>query len=379
MIKEEVFKKIEEILKTYNYGNTFHWTQDFWEEVHCTSNDAYGNPLDDFVVRIMNGEEVQVKCLNKPNINFNINLSSTPTFSKVKPFLKCLGGKQSCISEIEKHLPRSIVDGKEFVYVEPFLGGGSVLIHMLQNYPNMKEAIVMDTNQSFMNAFGCIKHHVDSLIDELKQIEVEYTASEDKNAYYLQCRKEHNEFFTEHKNIFSPRLAALVIFLNKTCFNGLFRLNSEGEFNVPFGHNNGKLFDEDNLRNLSVLFKKVYFICCPYNNAEVITSSYSNDTEFFMYLDPPMLQRKKGTDTINSMGIDDHCDILDWASNLQKENPQFRINIIETLYCDDAEIRKVILEEYQNNGWEHDTIEKSSVVSCKSSSRMKKTIDVLVK
>jgi DNA adenine methylase len=155
---------------------------------------------------------------------------------KVSPFIKWVGGKSKLISEIDRNLPDIIKD--DFTYVEPFLGGGAVFFHLISNY-KIKNAYLNDLNIHLINTYIDLRDNYRLLCKFLKDIQLEYENSEDKKNYYLNKRKEFNSI---KKSI---EKSSLFIFLNKTGFNGMYRENSKGEFNIPFGDmKNPKIFNK---------------------------------------------------------------------------------------------------------------------------------------
>ena len=202
---------------------------------------------------------------------------------KVRPFVKWAGGKGSLIPQITKYYPDDLKTGVIDKYVEPFVGGGAVLIDILQKY-DVKEAYAYDTNKDLINAYNVIKTDVNSLINKLKKYEDEYISleMEDRKKYYYDVRSEYNSSEIKDGKT-SLKRAAEFIFLNRTCFNGLYRVNQSGAFNVPMGkYKNPTICDEENLEALSKLIKNVEFICGDYQTTEEIV-----DKNTFVYFDPP--------------------------------------------------------------------------------------------
>lgn len=150
-----------------------------------------------------------------------------------KPFVKWAGGKGSLINQLIECLPQDFAVQQNITYIEPFVGGGAMLFYMLTHYPNIKRAIINDVNEDLINCYLLIKNNPNKLIALLRNIKEEYYQLpniEKKSQYYYQKRERYNnnEFSQEER-------AACFIFLNKTCFNGLYRVNTKGKFNVPFG------------------------------------------------------------------------------------------------------------------------------------------------
>ena len=202
---------------------------------------------------------------------------------KVKPFVKWAGGKSGLLSQIDTYLPIELKTGKIDCYIEPFVGGGAVLIDILQRF-DVKKVYAFDINQELINAYQVIKKDVDELIAILTILQKEYLKldSEGRKEYYYNQRKKYNSYRLSENEI-SVFKAAEFIFLNKTCFNGLYRVNKEGNFNVPMGaYKNPTICDECNLRALSKLIQNVEFECVDYTEA----LKYSNENTF-VYFDPP--------------------------------------------------------------------------------------------
>lgn len=149
-----------------------------------------------------------------------------------KPFIKWVGGKTQLLEDIKKLLPANLGERKELTYVEPFVGGGAVLFWILQEYPNITKAVINDINAELICTYRVIKNDVNALIAELHRLQDEYIPldSERRKAYFIKNRSLFNA-----KTTTDVQTAALFIFLNRTCFNGLYRVNSKGEFNVPHG------------------------------------------------------------------------------------------------------------------------------------------------
>jgi len=203
------------------------------------------------------------------------------TPAQVKPFLKWAGGKAQVLGNIRMKYPTEL--GKLVSkYAEPFVGGGAVLFDVLSNY-DMKEVYISDINRELILTYRTICNNVDEIISRLKSLEEIYLleSGENRKALYYQNRKRFNEL--KKKNDESPEIVALFITLNKTCFNGLYRVNSKGEFNVPQGgYKNPCICDEENLIAISKKLKNVQIICGDYKESENFI-----DERTFVYFDPP--------------------------------------------------------------------------------------------
>ncbi len=197
-----------------------------------------------------------------------------------KPFVKWAGGKTQLLDEVKRSLPANLHDYKELMYVEPFVGGGAVLFWILQEYPNIKKAIINDINSELICTYRVIKYDVFSLIERLESLQGQYISNdaEGRKAFFLAMRKLYNS-----KGCTDVDTAALFIFLNRTCFNGLYRVNSKGEFNVPHGrYANPKICDKENLLAVSALLQRVEVQCGDF----VGTERYAGENTIY-YLDPP--------------------------------------------------------------------------------------------
>ena len=217
-----------------------------------------------------------------------------------KPFIKWAGGKTQLLKQIDDLLPIEIKENKIETYIEPFVGGGAMLFHILQKY-KIKKAIINDVNKELMNCYSCIKEDVQNVIRILKKIETEYLNSTDRDKFYLKIRHEYNETKLEQK--FDFKKCSEFIFLNKTCFNGLYRVNKKGLFNVPHGkYKNPLICDEENLRSCSELLKKVNIHFGDYR--KVISNVDEKD---FIYFDPPYrpLLKNKSFVSYSEFGFDD--------------------------------------------------------------------------
>lgn len=202
---------------------------------------------------------------------------------KARPFVKWAGGKGSLISQLSNFYPYELKNGIIERYIEPFVGGGAVLIDILQNY-DVRQAYAFDINMDLINAYNVIKNNVEELITNLKRMGTEYLqlGQEERKNYFYNIRNEYNDY-TLQENQQNVQRASQFIYLNRTCFNGLYRVNKDGKFNVPVGsYKNPTICDEENLRNLSELIQNVQFQYGDYRRSmEYVTENT------FVYFDPP--------------------------------------------------------------------------------------------
>lgn len=181
-----------------------------------------------------------------------------------RPFLKWAGGKRSLIPQLSPLFPKRF--GR---YFEPFLGGGAVYMHLLPS-----EAGLSDINPRLIHCYQAIRDDVGSLIERLARLRSRHSSE-----HYYECRERLNG----GKRLSVVDRAALQIYLNKTCFNGLYRENRRGHFNVPIGrYTNPSVFDPSNLVRVSATLRRATIACQPFET--VLDQARTGD---FVYLDPP--------------------------------------------------------------------------------------------
>lgn len=200
-------------------------------------------------------------------------------FSTVKPFIKWAGGKSQLLGEIRKKYPRNIKK-----YCEPFVGGGAVLLDILGNF-TLDEVMVNDINFDLINTYNQVKNNVEELVLILSEMQRAFCESntEERKKIYLNKRARYNALKVNNSENCCIEKASLFIFLNKTCFNGLYRVNRNGLFNVPMGsYKNPSICDADNLLKISKLLHNVKINCGNYTECLNFI-----DEETFVYIDPP--------------------------------------------------------------------------------------------
>jgi len=198
-----------------------------------------------------------------------------------KPFLKWAGGKTQLIDKIEKVLPKFVYQN-EFTYIEPFVGSGAVLFWMLNNFPNLRKAVINDINEDLINTYKTIASKPKELISILENLQNEFHGlegqDEAKKEYYYSKRELYNKRKEEQSG-----QAALFIFLNRTCFNGLYRVNRKNQFNVPMGsYKQPTICDKENILAVSKALQKVEILCGDFEQ----TLNYADNNTLF-YFDPP--------------------------------------------------------------------------------------------
>ena len=200
---------------------------------------------------------------------------------QAKPFIKWAGGKGQLLEQLSALLPNGLKDRQGLVYVEPFVGGGAMLFYMLSNYTNITHAVLNDLNGDLVKTYKAIRDCPDELIRELSKMQKAFYAclTEDgRKQFFLAKRERYNT-----RNAGDVETAALFIFLNRTCFNGLYRVNSKGFYNVPFGKAVKPLIcDEETIRADSKLLQKVEIL-----NGDFEEVGKHVKGRAFYYFDPP--------------------------------------------------------------------------------------------
>ncbi len=240
-----------------------------------------------------------------------MNVQLPETFH-AKPFLKWAGGKSQLIPAIEASLPKDFKQRKSLSYFEPFIGSGAVMFWFLQRYPNIKHAVINDVNTDLTHAYITIKKQPASLIEALKSIQDNY--------YSLPTEENRRNFFLAKRDEFNKRLlnslnnTAIMIFLNRTCFNGLYRVNSKNHFNVPFGkYDKPKICDTETIIADSNILQRVTILNGDYED----TLKHATENGFF-YFDPPYKPISK-TSSFNA-----------YAKDIFNDEEQIRLK----LFCD---------------------------------------------
>lgn len=247
---------------------------------------------------------------------------------KAKPFLKWAGGKKQVIKFIDEKLPQNIKDsGIIDSYFEPFLGGGAIFFYLVNKY-EIKKAYLGDINKELILTYCVVKNKPKNLISKLKFYSEEFLSMdlEYRKEYYYNIRKEFNDNLEnfDYENFSKEHIerASQMIFLNRTCFNGLYRVNKSGKFNVPMGnYKNPLICDESNILNVSKVLKGVTIVCDDYSKSKDFI-----DDNSFVYLDPPYLPIKKDSFTSYSsegFGLAEQIELSKFCKSIDDMGAKF--------------------------------------------------------
>ncbi|MBR8827061.1 MAG: DNA adenine methylase [Gomphosphaeria aponina SAG 52.96 = DSM 107014] len=206
----------------------------------------------------------------------------------VKPFLKWAGGKSQLLEQMEGFFPPELKTGLIQRYIEPFVGGGAMFFHLATAY-SIDEFFIADINPELLCAYLTIQQNVTALISILQKIESHYLSLDEagRKEYYYEMRSKFNEqrakfLMLKYQPEWINRTAQL-IFLNRTCFNGLFRVNSKGDFNVPMGrYKNPTICHPENLKAVAQILQKTHIHCGDFTDCRQWVNEQS-----FVYFDPP--------------------------------------------------------------------------------------------
>lgn len=243
-------------------------------------------------------------------------------FSSVsaKPFIKWAGGKGQLLPEIRKAFPKEL--GRSIKrYAEPFIGGGAVLFEVLNNY-RLEEVYISDVNSELIGTYKSIRDDCDEIVDLLKQFEMQYLLlpdDESRQKLFYRFRNRYNELKSNSFDSNIVECSALFIFLNHTCYNGLYRVNAKNLFNVPWGkYKRPHICDEANLRAVSRKIQNVEIVCGSFRESNSFI-----DENTFVYFDPPY-RPLSATASFNSYAKDsfdddDQRDLADYFRHLSNK------------------------------------------------------------
>jgi len=280
--------------------------------------------------------------------------------SDIYPFIKWVGGKTQLMEQVFNEFPKEISN-----YYEPFIGGGSVLFNLLNKIEKKEIKVetinISDINKDLIDLYLTIKKKYKKLIVNLKELKENYSSAEIEKPSgekrkkievlptikdAIKAGKEHVYYFyrnkfNELKKEDTKKIAlksALFIFLNKTCFRGVYRENSEGIFNVPYGNNkNVSMFDEDNLKKINELLKK-YDVNFQVINFNELTKEIIYDKNTFVYLDPPYYPEKEDSFTSytsNDFNKEQHEKLVDFCKIIESKKSKFLLSNSNTSFIKD--------------------------------------------
>ena len=232
--------------------------------------------------------------------------------AKAKPFIKWVGGKSQLIDQLDMQLPADFGNWENATYIEPFVGGGAMLFYMLQRYPNIEHAVINDINPDLVTCYRTVRDNPKQLIESLADIEMAYLAletEERRKDFFMAVRERYNE-----KNLDPIENTTKFFFLNRTCFNGLYRVNKKGLFNVPFGkYSNPTICDPETILKDSELLQRVEIL----NGDFEATFEHAQGNSLF-YFDPPYRP------------LSDTSSFNDYAKESFNDDAQIRLKV----YCD---------------------------------------------
>lgn len=277
-----------------------------------------------------------------------------------KPFLKWAGGKTQLLGEINARLPSGLRDGRIDTYVEPFVGGGAAFFHIAQRYECIKHFYLYDINEDLVNCYNAIKNDVASIIRRLRRLENQFFRFEEgdqKNFYY-----EIREKFNVTRNV------AHLIFLNKTCYNGLYRVNRKNEFNAPFGYyKNPRICDRENLIGVSSILQKADI-----GVGDFTQSATCIDQSTFVYFDPPYRPISQTSSftaySKDSFSEDDQIRLAKFCGEISAKGARFLLSNSDPKN-EDPKDRFFGTHYPLSRGFHIDTVAASRVINCKGSKR----------
>jgi len=290
---------------------------------------------------------IEIKLDPKNNELYNISKNIQNNVFKARPFLKWVGGKKQIIPQIKQYIPQNY-----YRYFEPFIGGGALFFDLAP-----QKAYVNDINKVLVSAYRNIKHHPYNVIKELENLQ---------ETFNLKNNEEKKLFFYKIRNIFNKEedcsliKTTYFIFLNKTCFNGMYRENSKGHFNVPFGrYKNPKILDEKNILAVSKLLQKTTIT--DYSFEKAVKDAKEGD---FIYFDPPYHPLTVTSNFTNysngGFNKEDQIKLRNVFIDLNKRNCLLMLSNSDTQF-----IREIY------HGFNQRTVLAARIINCKASGRGK--------
>ena len=243
------------------------------------------------------------------------------------PIVKWVGGKRQLMLELLKNMPKSYNR-----YFEPFIGGGALFFEL-----QPENACISDINEELINLYSVVRDNVDGLIKDLNKHEV-------SKEYFLKIRSLDRK--KKYQRLSNVERASRFIYLNRTCFNGLYRVNSQGQFNVPFGnYKNPRILDENNLLNCSQLLKNTEICCADFSI--ILNKVQKGD---FVYFDPPYVPLTETSSftsyTKDGFNIEMQFKLRDICNELNSMGVKFMLSNSDTKFTNELyanyEIKKVL-------------------------------------
>jgi DNA adenine methylase len=304
-----------------------------------------------------------------------------PERTKVKPFLKWAGGKRQLMAGISECFPEGFTKGDSFTYVEPFLGGGAVFFHIYNNYKNVKKIVLNDANTHLIKTYREVQGNVSGVIRNLDRYQGKYhSLSAEKCAKYEnssrgskeipRCAKCRRCFYDRYRDRFNSSgdnrpavMASLFIFLNRTCFNGLYRVNPKGHFNVPMGKYKLPIIcDKENLRAASKALKGVIL-----ENGDYSKMNKHAGKNTLFYIDPPYKPLKEDSFTQYT------------ATTFDDESQKALLKFCNEMWGKGSNVLKsnsshgFIRDLYEGSGWKVKEVSATRAINSKKEERGKIT------
>ena len=288
-------------------------------------------------------------------------MGKTILATKAKPFVKWAGGKTQLLDEIDKRLPKEDISaGQIDTYVEPFVGGGAVFFHVAQEYPQFNRFYLFDINADLVNCYNAIKNDIESVIEELRELAEAFRRKRTRRKdFYYQIRAAFN----------ADRSPAKLIFLNKTCYNGLYRVNRRDQFNVPFGdYKKPTICDEANLRNASEVLQDAEIICGDFTDSEEHI-----DSRCFVYFDPPYRPLSATASFTSyskaSFSEQDQIRLAKFCRRIHNEGARFLLSNSDPKNENPAD--HFFEDHYEKFRFDIDQVKATRAINCKASGRGK--------
>ncbi|MGP1570205.1 MAG: DNA adenine methylase [Eubacteriales bacterium] len=263
---------------------------------------------------------------------------------KVTPFVKWAGGKRQLLDKISERMPQDYNN-----YFEPFIGGGAVLFEL-----QPESAVINDINASLINAYRIIESNPQEFIEYIKKLDSEM--GEDGKTYYYSLRERYNDKLMKEE--FDVELAALFVFINKHCFNGLYRVNGKGLFNVPYNNSKKESIDEESIRAVSAYLKKVTIKLGDFE--EVCSEAKKGDFVFFDSPYAPLNPTSFESYTKEGFDIESHERLARLFDELTKRGCYCMLTNHNTEF---------INELYGNKGYRIDVVSVKRMINSDASKR----------